>query len=63
MAAAVIFAVNVAATIAKCLIPFQGSGTVHAEDPSTATLLGMRTRAYRFQPVSDVKKLTDFDLR
>merc|ERR1739848_860574 len=25
-------------------------GTVHAEEPSTATLLGMLTRAYRFQP-------------
>ena len=24
-----------------------GSGTVHADDPSTATLLGMRTRAYK----------------
>jgi len=38
-------------------------GTVHAEDPSTATLLGMRTRAYRFQPVQEVKKETDFTYR
>eukprot|EP00092_Neocalanus_flemingeri_P021987 GFUD01023845.1.p1 GENE.GFUD01023845.1~~GFUD01023845.1.p1 ORF type:complete len:801 (+),score=260.29 GFUD01023845.1:62-2464(+) len=38
-------------------------GTVHAEDPSTATLLGMRTRAYRFQPVEEIKKETDFEHR
>merc|ERR1719481_2430108 len=30
-------------------------GTVHAEDESTATLLGMRTRAYKFQPVEEIK--------
>ncbi|XP_023346270.1 ATP-dependent 6-phosphofructokinase isoform X2 [Eurytemora carolleeae] len=40
-----------------------GSGTVHADDPSTATLLGMRTRSYRFQPVEDVAKETDFTYR
>jgi len=38
-------------------------GTVHAEDPSTATLLGMRTRAYRFQPVQELKQETDFQYR
>jgi len=38
-------------------------GTVHAEDDTTATLLGMRTRAYKFQPVADIKKITNFDLR
>jgi len=38
-------------------------GTVHAEDPSTATLLGMRTRAYRFQPVQEIKNETDFTYR
>jgi len=38
-------------------------GTVHAEDPSTATLLGMRTRAYRFQPVQQIKEETDFKYR
>jgi len=38
-------------------------GTVHAEEPSTATLLGMRTRAYRFQPVQDLKLETDFKFR
>ena len=38
-------------------------GTVHAEDPSTATLLGMRTRAYRFQPVQQIKQETDFKFR
>merc|ERR1719436_1433281 len=38
-------------------------GTVHAEDPDTATLLGMRTRAYRFQPVQDIKAMTDFTRR
>jgi len=36
---------------------------VHAEDPSTATLLGMRTRAYRFQPVQQIKEETDFQYR
>merc|ERR1719300_1931306 len=35
-------------------------GTVHAEEPSTATLLGMRTRAYKFQPVKLIKEDTDF---
>jgi 6-phosphofructokinase 1 len=40
-----------------------GSGTVHAEDASTATLLGMRTRAYKFQPVADIKNITNFELR
>ena len=39
------------------------AGTVHAEDASTATLLGMRTRAYKFQPVSDIKNITNFELR
>jgi len=39
------------------------SGTVHAEDPSTATLLGMRTRSYRFQPVQEIKEETDFEYR
>ena len=39
------------------------AGTVHAEDDTTATLLGMRTRAYKFQPVADIKKITNFDLR
>eukprot|EP00090_Calanus_glacialis_P039893 TRINITY_DN6947_c0_g1_i3.p1 TRINITY_DN6947_c0_g1~~TRINITY_DN6947_c0_g1_i3.p1 ORF type:complete len:785 (-),score=277.64 TRINITY_DN6947_c0_g1_i3:304-2658(-) len=38
-------------------------GTVHAEDPSTATLLGMRTRAYKFQPVQQIKQETDFKFR
>lgn len=38
-------------------------GTVHAEDASTATLLGMRTRAYKFQPVADIKNITNFELR
>jgi len=38
-------------------------GTVHAELPSTATLLGMRTRAYQFQPVQELKKETDFKFR
>jgi len=38
-------------------------GTVHAEDPSTATLLGMRTRAYRFQPVQQLKMEADFKFR
>jgi len=38
-------------------------GTVHAEEPSTATLLGMRTRAYRFQPVQEIKEETDFTYR
>ena len=38
-------------------------GTVHAEDPSTATLLGMRTRAYMFQPVQQIKGETDFQHR
>ena len=38
-------------------------GTVHADDPSTATLLGMRTRAYRFQPVQQIKQETDFKFR
>jgi len=38
-------------------------GTVHAEDPSTATLLGMRTRAYKFQPVQEIKEETDFVYR
>ena len=38
-------------------------GTVHAEDESTATLLGMRTRAYKFQPVADIKNITNFELR
>jgi len=37
--------------------------SVHAEDPSTATLLGMRTRTYKFQPVQDIKKETDFTYR
>jgi len=37
--------------------------TVYAEDPKTATLLGMRTRGYKFQPVSEVKKETDFTYR
>jgi len=36
---------------------------VHADDPSTATLLGMRTRAYRFQPVQQIKQETDFKFR
>jgi 6-phosphofructokinase 1 len=36
---------------------------VYAEDPKTATLLGMRTRGYKFQPVSEVKKETDFTYR
>ena len=39
------------------------AGTVHAEDESTATLLGMRTRAYKFQPVADIKNVTNFELR
>jgi len=38
-------------------------GTVHAEDASTAALLGMRTRTYKFQPVAQVKLQTDFTLR
>ena len=38
-------------------------GDVHAEDPSTATLLGMRTRAYRFQPVQQLKLEADFKFR
>jgi len=38
-------------------------GTVHAEEPSTAALLGMRTRAYKFQPVQDIKEETDFQFR
>lgn len=42
--------------------PFM-AGTVHAEDASTATLLGMRTRAYKFQPVADIKNITNFELR
>merc|ERR1711997_1123929 len=39
------------------------AGTVHAEDDTTATLLGMRTRAYKFQPVADIKNITNFELR
>jgi len=38
-------------------------GTVHAEEPSTATLLGMRTRTYKFQPVAQIKLETDFQYR
>jgi len=38
-------------------------GTVHAEEPGTAALLGMRTRAYRFQPVQQIKLETDFTHR
>ena len=41
----------------------QGTGTVHAEEPSTATLLGMRTRTYMFQPVAQIKLETDFQYR
>ena len=41
----------------------QGTGTVHAEEPSTATLLGMRTRTYMFQPVAQIKLETDFQFR
>ena len=36
---------------------------MHAEDPSTATLLGMRTRTYKFQPVEQIKQETDFQFR
>ena len=39
------------------------AGTVHAEEPATAALLGMRTRAYRFQPVQQIKLETDFTHR
>jgi len=38
-------------------------GTVHAEDPATAALLGMRTRGYKFQPVTQLRQETDFTLR
>jgi len=40
-----------------------GSGTVHAEDPATAALLGMRTRGYKFQSVAQLKGETDFTFR
>ena len=36
---------------------------MHAEEPSTATLLGMRTRTYMFQPVAQIKLETDFQYR
>ena len=36
---------------------------MHAEEPSTATLLGMRTRTYKFQPVAHIKLETDFQYR
>ena len=36
---------------------------MHAEEPSTATLLGMRTRTYMFQPVALIKLETDFQYR
>jgi len=38
-------------------------GTIHAEDPHTAVLLGMRLRQYAFQPVQELKSETDFTLR
>ena len=36
---------------------------MHAEEPGTAALLGMRTRGYKFQPVTQLKQETDFTLR
>jgi len=38
-------------------------GSVNATDASTAVLLGMRTRASKFQPVEDIKDETDFEQR
>ena len=38
-------------------------GKVMTKDPASATLLGIRGRVTKFQPVEEVKKETDFELR
>jgi len=38
-------------------------GTVHAEDPPSATVLGMDKGAFKFQPVEELAKVTDFEKR
>eukprot|EP00090_Calanus_glacialis_P008098 TRINITY_DN16437_c0_g1_i2.p1 TRINITY_DN16437_c0_g1~~TRINITY_DN16437_c0_g1_i2.p1 ORF type:complete len:204 (+),score=49.14 TRINITY_DN16437_c0_g1_i2:2-613(+) len=38
-------------------------GTVHAETPGSATLLGMRYAKYVFQPIEELAKETDFEKR
>ena len=38
-------------------------GTVHAETPDSATLLGMRNAKYVFQPIEELAKETDFEKR
>jgi len=38
-------------------------GTVHAETPESATLLGMRHAKYVFQPIQELAKDTDFEKR
>jgi len=38
-------------------------GTVHADTPETATLLGLRQAKYMFQPVQELAKETDFKKR
>lgn len=36
------------------------NGTVHAEDPGSATMLGMSEGSFQFQPVQELAKETDF---
>ena len=44
-------------------LTLSSSGTVLAEDPDTACVLGVRTREIRFQPVQGLKLETDFKYR
>ena len=38
-------------------------GTVHAEEASSAVVLGLQRSVYTFQPVQDLVNNTDFDKR
>ena len=45
------------------LFTYLCKGTVHAETPESATLLGMRHAKYVFQPIQELAKDTDFEKR
>ena len=49
--------------VSPLFVPCLGKGTVHAETPNSAVVLGLRQATYTWEAVSELASQTDFEKR
>ena len=49
--------------VSPLFVPCLGKGTVHAETPNSAVVLGLRQATYTWESVSELANQTDFEKR